>query len=206
MTKLRFWAVALLLLSGCSSTVVPTQCQLTSQERGNMLPPHGPLNAVVDQMALELLRSRAIPLDNRVMAVATPVAVTDYQYSGDLEKQVEQGLISALQQRCVPIVEINTPQMIRVGPTGNQMLSRNAELLARQAKANDVLLTTVSQTPQGLQLYARVVSLENHYLVASSQTTVAWAELGLEPVTDGPLPFRLYRHADGSVHGYQEIR
>ncbi|WP_298444924.1 FlgO family outer membrane protein [uncultured Ferrimonas sp.] len=195
------WAIWVLLamLAGCAQQDKVNVYYFDDAERGKSLPPQGPLNHLANQIADDLVIHHNMPIGRQVLAVTTPVPLTDFSNSSEFGLQLGDALMSSLHQRGFNLVDLNGSDVVRVSRQGNLLLSRDVQQLSNSIQADQVLVATIGHTTDGVQIYTRMLTLSNNRVVSTSQTSVAWQQLPnhFKPSRQVSLERgKLFRHAE----------
>ncbi|TKB58207.1 FlgO family outer membrane protein [Ferrimonas aestuarii] len=167
-------SILLLCLVGCASQTQQTD---TSYEVSGKGLPHS--NAVIhlsQRIAADIEANHDLLNKSQLIAVTTPVWLEDYQLSGQLPRQLGDGLIAALHQRGFNLTELNSSQQIRISEQGNLILSRDFTQLQSNLPVSEVLIATLSKNSDGVIVNTRLVNISNNRVSASSQAFMPWEQ------------------------------
>ncbi|MFQ6370292.1 FlgO family outer membrane protein [Shewanella sp. YIC-542] len=163
---------SMILLAGCSHSMASAPAPSTPAIDNALSNDHGVIG-MSGLLAQQLVQSgddanRQLPL-----LVATPVMVEDLQSSDKLAAQLQQGLMTQMQQAGFTLVDLNVADAVRVTPTGDFLLSRDWQKVPANIEVAQVLVSTVSKSRTGLLINSRIVLLSGNQVVASAQLYVS---------------------------------
>ncbi|SHI09304.1 FlgO family outer membrane protein [Ferrimonas marina] len=192
-------ALPLLLLAGLAGCAQfgDEHRHFDYEENGKPLPPQGAVNELAERIAADLLRNHRENESDSVLAVTTPVMLDQYDRSSAFALQLGEAMLSALHQQEVQLVDLNGSDRVRISPRGNLLLSRDVSMLASQLPVDQVLVSTVGRSRDGVQIHSRILSVGDRQVLATSQTSVPWQKLAEFFQPSGQVSMehgRLYRH------------
>ncbi|QIZ77259.1 FlgO family outer membrane protein [Ferrimonas lipolytica] len=168
--------VVLALLVGCAQSSTSNGCQF-ERHGCNGLPPQGALNVLAKQITNELTNNHHNPIEDKVVAVSTPVALDGFGNSDQFALQLGDALLSALHQQGFTVVDLNSGDVVRVTQSGNLLLSRDIEQLPNSLEVDHVVVATMGSSSDSVQIFTRILALDGNKVVATSQTSVNWRDL-----------------------------
>ncbi|MBV7314764.1 FlgO family outer membrane protein [Shewanella sp. NIFS-20-20] len=164
------------LASGCMHSHQPSLPQAHLQD-GYGLPPTSAMDHLAGRIVNDLVRHHKGLNLNKVVLVATPVSVAQFSDSGDMAKQLQQSLMSSLQQQQFNLVDINLAQSMRITSQGDQILSRDWQQLRSDALVDYVLVTSYSFNREGMQVNSKILDLADQQVISASAAFASVAEL-----------------------------
>ena len=133
---------------------------------------HKPLHDYADQLAMQLM-AHTPNLDQANIGVASFVRLNQsLQETTVLGNQLAEYLMGVLQDYGVSVVEYKLAPTLFVTPHGDIALTRDSRLLKTSAAIDHVLTGTMVETPRGVQVNARIITLETGQLVAASSLQI----------------------------------
>ncbi|QPG06679.1 hypothetical protein IT774_05885 [Salinimonas marina] len=133
---------------------------------------HKPLHDYADQLAMQLM-AHTPSLDDANIGVASFVRLNQsLQETTVLGNQLSEYLMAVLQDYGVSVVEYKLAPSLFVTPHGDIALTRDSRLLKTTAAIDHVLTGTMVETPRGVQINARIVTLKTGQLVAASSLQI----------------------------------
>ncbi len=127
------------------------------------------LNVIVSEMADQLEKykvNRGTDLPN--LAVITFVDVHSYKTPSDLGRMISEAFIHEMHRRGEKVIDHHLTGYVEVTPSGDIVLSRNAEQLANRLAVSRFLIGTLSPNKQGSVVNARIVSLKNNVVESTA--------------------------------------
>ncbi|MGS0682841.1 FlgO family outer membrane protein [Shewanella sp. 125m-7] len=199
--------LSLLFTFGCASTNGDNQTEL-QMANGNGLPHTSAINHLSQQMVNELVRQNDSLRPNQPLLVATPVLISDMASTNALGLQYQQGLIAALHDHQFNLVDINVSDALKVTPDGEFILTRDWQQLPADLPVENVVVSTMSLSNEGVAINSRIVNVTNNRVVSAAQGFVNTASMpgyisaSEKVVSEHGL---LYRNAQSGQHSVQIV-
>jgi len=131
---------------------------------------HKTLNDYASQLAMRLLAdSHKLTTTNKVAVTSFVVFDKSLRNASVAGNQLAEHLMSQMQSLGVNVVDFKLTDVIVVNDQGDLVMSRDAQYLAQKVDIDAVLTGTLMQTPAGIEVNARVITLNERRLLASSQ-------------------------------------
>ncbi|MGS0673908.1 FlgO family outer membrane protein [Shewanella sp. 125m-1] len=199
--------LSLLLTFGCASTEGdnPAEQQMAN---GYGLPHTAAINHLSQQMANELVRQNDSLRPNQPLLVATPVLVSDMTLTNALALQYQQGLIAALHDHQFNLVDINVSDALKVTADGEFIMSRDWQQLSSDLPVENVVVSTMSLSTQGVAINSRIVNVTNNRVVSAAQGFVnaaampGYIRVSEKVVSENGL---LYRNNQGGLQSVKIV-
>lgn len=151
---------------GCASTNNQVEPQMMN---GHGLPHTEAVNHLSQQMANELIRQNDSLRPDQPLLVATPVLLSDMKTTNALGLQFQQGLIASLHDHQFNLVDINVSDALKVTPDGEFILTRDWQQLPTDISVENVVVSTMSFSTQGVAINSRIVNVTNNRVVSAAQ-------------------------------------
>lgn len=127
------------------------------------------LNVIVSEMADQLEKYKVDRgNDLPTLAVITFVDVHSYKTPSDLGRMISESFIHEMHRRGEAVIDHHLTGYVEVTPTGDIVLSRDAEQLARKLAVSRFLIGTLSRNNVGTVVNARIVSLKNNMVESTA--------------------------------------
>ncbi|MCG9729237.1 hypothetical protein L1D44_05185 [Shewanella sp. Isolate13] len=151
---------------GCATTASQVEPQMMN---GHGLPHTEAVNHLSQQMANELIRQNDSLRPDQPLLVATPVLLSDMKTTNALGLQFQQGLIASLHDHQFNLVDINVSDALKVTPDGEFILTRDWQQLPSDIPVENVVVSTMSFSTQGIAINSRIVNVTNNRVVSAAQ-------------------------------------
>ena len=197
----------ILFALGCASTEADNQAEL-QMANGHGLPHTEAINHISQQMANELVRQNDGLRSDQPLLVTTPVLLSDMKSTNALGLQFQQGLIASLHDHQFNLVDINVSDTLKVTPSGEFILTRDWQQLPVDVPIENVVVSTMSLSAQGVALNSRIVNINNNRVISAAQGFVNASEMpgyishSEKVVSQNGL---LYRDAQAGQHTVQLV-
>lgn len=130
---------------------------------------HKSLDDYAEQMAMQLVGNMQGLAQTRRMAVASFVELdANLKQTSVLGNQLAEKLMAQMQGFGLPVVDFKAMEQIQIGAQGDLLFSRDVSELARQQDIDLVLSGTLVRNARGVQIHARILSMQDRQLVASA--------------------------------------
>ena len=173
---MKKWLITLLIpaLLSCSNTDKKDGFYDISQnDRGEIdsfnLPKHA-VNDLVKGLAYQMLSSSTSINENTPIAVASFVNLNDLETTNWLGNQVAESFMHELQRHGLVVVDFKTTGHIRVTEQGDYIFTRNWKELSGRQIIDYVVAGTMVEQEDGIMINARMIDVESHIVVATSQS------------------------------------
>ncbi|GIU36025.1 hypothetical protein L2719_19755 [Shewanella schlegeliana] len=153
---------------GCESTDANNQTE-SQMMNGHGLPHTEAVNHLSQQMTNELVRQNDSLRSDQPLLVATPVLLSDLKTTNALGLQFQQGLIASLHDHQFNLVDINVSDALKVTPDGEFILTRDWQQLPSDIPVENVVVSTMSFSTQGVAINSRIVNVTNNRVVSAAQ-------------------------------------
>ena len=131
---------------------------------------HKTLNDYASQLAMKLLSdSHQLTSSNRVAVTSFVVFDDSLRNATIAGNQLAEHLMSHMQSMGVNMVDFKLTDTIVVNQYGDLVFSRDVRHLAEKVDIDAILTGTLMQTPAGIEVNARIITLKERRLLASSQ-------------------------------------
>ncbi|MGL4475543.1 MAG: FlgO family outer membrane protein [Shewanella sp.] len=204
--KVALYGISVLALASCTlKAKEPLPLPPGHLQDGNGLPPTAVMDHLAARIVNDLVRHHKDYIFSKMMLVATPVTVSEFNQSSDFGRQLQQSLMTSLQQQKFNVVDINLAQSMRITPQGDFILSRDWQQLRDDALVEYVLVTTYSFNQSGMQVNSKIVNLAYQQLMSAAAAHASLAEFGayLEPsrtsVSESGIIYRYSKPGEGKV-------
>lgn len=130
------------------------------------------LSEYVEQMAMDLRTKYSAP-DDQAVSVASFVPLdTSLQNATVLGNQISEYFINELKSVNIPVSDHKVMGTIKISANGDFAMSRQIYELKRNINIGYVLTGTLIENSKGVIVNARIVSLSNNRVVASSSKLI----------------------------------
>lgn len=131
---------------------------------------HKTLNDYASQLAMKLLSdSHQLTSETRIGVASFVTFDKSLRNPTIAGNQLSEHLVSQMQSLGVNVVDFKVAKTMIVNDKGDLVLSRKMNELATSADIHAVLTGTLMQSPSGIEVNARIVTVKQHRLLASSQ-------------------------------------
>ncbi|WP_137166521.1 FlgO family outer membrane protein [Salinimonas lutimaris] len=146
---------------------------------------HKSLNEYADQLAMQLMRTATGLQPQATIGIASFVRLShSLQDTTVLGNQLAEYLMGQLQDYGMGVVDYKLTRFIQITKRGDIIMSRKVRQLAADASMAHVLTGTMIETPRGVRVNARIISLDDQRMVASASLDIpAFIVTSLNPVT-----------------------
>ncbi|MFT5712976.1 MAG: TolB-like protein [Glaciecola sp.] len=134
---------------------------------------HKSLQDYAGQLSMQLLRNSAGMKKNDLIGVASFVRLDrSLQQTNILGNQLAEYFISEIQQFGLAVVDFKMASGLNVTLRGDFVFSRDSLELAQDMKMDHILSGTMIDKQKGVQINARIISVENNRVVASASVLI----------------------------------
>nr|WP_297347708.1 FlgO family outer membrane protein [uncultured Glaciecola sp.] len=134
---------------------------------------HKSLQDYAGQLSMQLLRNSAGMKKNDLIGVASFVRLDrSLQQTNILGNQLAEYFISEIQQFGLAVVDFKMASALNVTQRGDFVFSRDSLELAQDMKMDHMLSGTMIDKQKGVQINARIISVENNRVVASASVLI----------------------------------
>jgi TolB-like protein len=161
------------------------------------LSPKGQVNVLAEKLVNELVVHNDALRADQPLLVTTPVMLNGFDKTNDLGLQLQQGMIAAFHAHEFNLVDMNVAESLRSTQQGEFILSRDWQQLPSDLPVSHVVVSSMSFTPEGLVVNARVVDVSNNRVVSAAQSFASNVTLSGYLVPSNKIISRdgvLYRH------------
>ena len=146
---------------------------------------HKSLNEYADQLAMQLMNTASQLPAQSTIGIASFVRLNhSLQDTTVLGNQLAEYLMGQLQGYGMGVVDFKLTRFMQVTGQGDLVMSRKVSRLAAQTSMAHVLTGTMIETPRGVRVNARIISLADQRMVASASLDIpAFIVTSLNPVT-----------------------
>lgn len=171
-----FSIVSLEILNGCvdkNAQVIPINTKTRPEGIVKTYEEHNEsglrLNAIVSEMADQLIKYKVDRHNDKdLLAISTFVDVHSYKTHNELGRVIAEDFIHEMHRRGENVLDFHLTGYVEVTPSGDILLSRDAEELARKASVSRFLIGTIAKNDGGYVINARIVSLKNNYVESTA--------------------------------------
>lgn len=129
------------------------------------------LTDYVAQLAFKLAGD--LQLTGIKMGVASFVEFDEsLRQTNPLGNQLAEAMATALPEYGVQVIEFKLTRDLAIGPQGDFVLSRNVKNLQRKVGMDYILVGTLVTTRRGVQVNSRIVSVQQHKVIAAASTLI----------------------------------
>jgi TolB-like protein len=134
---------------------------------------HKSLQDYAGQLSMQLLRNSAGMKKDDLIGVASFVRLDrSLQQTNILGNQLAEYFISEIQQFGLAVVDFKMTNALNVRQRGDFVFSRDSLELAQDMKMDHILSGTMIDKQKGVQINARIISVENNRVVASASVLI----------------------------------
>jgi TolB-like protein len=134
---------------------------------------HKSLADYAAQLSMELLKNSSGMKQDDLIGVASFVRLDrSLQHTNVLGNQLSEYFISEIQQFGLAVVDFMAMDAIRVTERGDFVFSRNSFELAKNLQMDHMLSGTLIDKAKGVQINARIISIDNKRVVASASVLI----------------------------------
>jgi TolB-like protein len=134
---------------------------------------HKSLADYAGQLSMQLLRNSAGMKKDDLIGVASFVRLDkSLQQTNILGNQLAEYFISEIQQFGLAVVDFKMTSTLNITQRGDFVFSREALKLAENMKMDHMLSGTMIDKSKGVQINARIISIENGRVVASASVLI----------------------------------
>jgi TolB-like protein len=134
---------------------------------------HKSLADYAAQLSMELLKNSSGMKQDDLIGVASFVRLDrSLQQTNVLGNQLSEYFISEIQQFGLAVVDFKAMDAIRVTERGDFVFSRNSFELAKNLQMDHMLSGTLIDKAKGVQINARIISIDNKRVVASASVLI----------------------------------
>jgi TolB-like protein len=134
---------------------------------------HKSLADYVGQLAMQLLRNSAGMKKHDLIGVASFVRLDrSLQQTNILGNQLAEYFISEIQQFGLAVVDFKMTSTVNITQRGDFVFSRDSLAFAKNMKMDHMLSGTMIDKSKGVQINARIISVENGRVVASASVLI----------------------------------
>lgn len=157
-------------LSSTVTEVFPASRPFSHETLSSLPTYNKPLSDYAAQLAMQLTANmNRLPSNAKVAVVSFVELNSSLEQSSYLGNQIAEHLIYEIQRFGITLVDFKVGKYIRLTENGDFVFSRKAEHLKRKQHIDYVLTGTVISSHRGVQLQARIVSMESNVVVATAQ-------------------------------------
>lgn len=183
---MKKWLIPLLIptLLSCSNTDEKANFYKIKQiDQGEIdsynLPKHA-INDLVKGLAYQMLESSDFVNANTPVAVASFVDLEDLESTNWLGNQIAESFVHELQRHGLVVIDYKTTGHIRVTPEGDYVFSRDWKELPERQIIDYIVAGTMMEQDDGIIINARMIGVQSHVVVATSQSFIPKWVLGVE--------------------------
>jgi TolB-like protein len=183
---MKKWLIPLVLptLLSCSSVVEEDNFYKIKQiDKGEIdsynLPKHA-INDLVKGLAYQMLDSSAFVNAKTPVAVASFVNLEDLESTNWLGNQISESFIHELQRHGLVVIDFKTTGHIRVTKEGDYVFTRDWKELPERQIIDYIVAGTMMEQEDGIIINARMIGVQSHVVVATSQSFIPKWVLGEE--------------------------
>ncbi|WP_417762017.1 FlgO family outer membrane protein [Shewanella sp.] len=166
MYKKWFCLMALLCCSCQSKAVVPEPP-----------PAKAKLFLVAQQLTADLTRFSVAFEQEPLILVTTPVDAEKFAMTNPLAVQLQQDLMTSLQQLGYHVTDMNVSDSVRAAENGTFILTRDWQKIAADVSVSHVLVSSMDLTKTGVEINTRVIDLSDHRVAAAANIFVPAVDL-----------------------------
>jgi len=134
---------------------------------------HKSLEDYAAQLSMQLLRNSAGMKKDDLIGVASFVRLDrSLQQTDILGNQLAEYFISEIQQFGLAVVDFKMTSAVKVTQRGDFVFSRDSLELAQDLKMDHMLSGTMIDKAKGVQINARIISLDSRRVVASASVLI----------------------------------
>ena len=139
---------------------------------------HKTLGDYAEQLALQMAtHGEMLPADRRVAVASFVMLDESLKQTGPVGNILAENLLQALQKSGASVVDVRLTGNIQLGADGERVFSRDASELSRSYNLTHIVSGTLQPTPNGLKVFARMMSLDNKQVVASADVLIPYTVL-----------------------------
>jgi TolB-like protein len=195
---MKKWLIPLLLptLLSCSSPNSVEEksfYQMKQIDKGEIdsynLPKHA-INDLVKGLAYQMLDSSAFVNAKTPVAVASFVNLEDLESTNWLGNQISESFIHELQRHGLVVIDFKTTGHIRVTKEGDYVFTRDWKELPERQIIDYIVAGTMMEQEDGIIINARMIGIQSHVVVATSQSFIPKWVLGEEKNYGGDVKMK----------------
>jgi len=156
-----------------NNLITPTSQVLKSSSLAGIKKPYRNLNNYVRSLTHELISNMNHVKPQSVLAASSFVRIDgDFLSTPTFAKQIQESFIYEFHKVGQPIIEFKSTGFIRVLPEGDFALSTDYTELQNVQPIDYILMGTLTELRDGVQVNAKVVGVRSHAVVAAAQIII----------------------------------
>ncbi|MCH1924542.1 FlgO family outer membrane protein [Shewanella sp. C32] len=163
----KWFCLMALLCSSCQSTAVVAEPP----------PEKAKLFLVAQQLTADLTRFSVAYKEEPSILVTTPVDAAKLASTNPLAIQLQQDLMTTLQQLGYHVKDMNVSDTLRAAEEGTFILTRDWQKIAADVSVSHVLVSSMDLTKNGVEINARMIDLSDNRVASAANIFVPAVDL-----------------------------
>lgn len=163
----KWFCLMALLCCSCQSKAVVAEAP----------PEKAKLFLVAQQLTADLTRFGVQYNEEPLILVTTPVDAAKLATTNPLAIQLQQDLMTALQQLGYHVQDMNVSDTLRAAENGTFILTRDWQKIAADVSVSHVLVSSMDLTKTGVEINTRMIDLSDNRVAAAANIFVPAIDL-----------------------------